>query len=278
MIRKKNSGKSLTAWIAVALLLLPATPLSAQEGARAQPFAPGEILTYRAVSGRFGTLGVGTMKVEGPVDVRGERVLQLSFDFRGRVGIFGLQDRTRSWITLDDHSSLRYQKSERSPLGTRSEEVEIYPAEGRWQDAQGQTGETACQHPLDELSFLYFLRSLPLESNDEYTLTHHFDPGRNPVSVKVLRRETTEVPAGRFATVVVEMRVRDERVSAMRLFLTDDEMRVPVQIESSAPWVGSTRLVLEQMDTGQANPLQRVSSRPAQPVRVNPDRPAEAAR
>lgn len=234
--------------VALALVLLgSAAPATGQAAGDTRPFAPGEVLTYRAVSGRFGSFGTGTMTVSGPVDVRGEPALELSFEFRGRVGIFGVQDRTRSWVSADDFSSLRYVKSERTPLGSRSEEVEIYPDEGRWEDRQGRVGETECGHPLDELSFLYFLRSLPLPDGAEYTLVHHFDAGRNPVSLKVLRREQTEVPAGLFETVVVEMRVRDERVSAMRLFLTDDEARIPVRIESSAPWVGSTRLLLESV-------------------------------
>jgi hypothetical protein len=219
----------------------------AQAGVVPAPFAPGEVLTYRAVSGRFGSFGTGTMRVEGPVDIRGQSALQLSFDFRGRVGVFRVQDRTRSWISVGDLSSLRYEKKESSPIGSHTEEVEIFPEEGRWEAANGTSGETECMHPLDELSFLYHVRSLPLVDGAEFTLTHHFDPSRNPVALKVLRRETVDVPAGVFATVVVEMRVRDERVSAMTLYLTDDEARIPVRIESSAKWVGSTRLLLESV-------------------------------
>jgi hypothetical protein len=68
------------------------------------------------------------------------------------------------------------------------------------------------------------------------------------VVVKVLRRERTTVPAGQFATVVVEMRVKDSRFGGdgtLVLYLTDDAAHVPVRIESSAPWVGSTRMLLE---------------------------------
>ena len=235
-----------------ALLLSAAIALSAQEPAAGAPFAPGEVLTYRAVSGRFGPFGTGAMRVMGPVDIRGEPALELAFDFRGRLGVFHVEDRTRSWIGVDHLRSLRYAKAERSPLGSHREEVEIYPDEGRWIDAAGRSGETECEHPLDELSFLYYIRSLPLPDGAEYTLVHHFDPGRNPVSLKVLGRERTRVPAGEFETVVVEMRVRDERVSAVRLFLTDDPSRIPVRIESSAPWIGSTRLLLIGVDG--ANP------------------------
>lgn len=246
-IRKVRSAGVVRAGVA-ALLLVLTTPVAAQELASPELLQPGEVLTYRAVSGRFGTFGRGTMRVDGPVDLRGVEALELAFDFRGRVGIFRIEDRTRSWIDGNTFATLRYHRTERSPLGSRREEVEVFPEEGRWTGSDGSAGETVCGHPLDELSFLYFIRTLPLTDGAEYTLAHHFDPGRNPVTLKVLRREITKVPAGSFPTVVVEMRVRDERVGAMRLFLTDDEARIPVRIESAAPWVGSTRLLLEHRE------------------------------
>lgn len=220
----------------------------AQQQDEIRAFAPGEVLWYRAVSGRIGQFGSGVMRVAGPVEVRGRRALELSFDFQGRVGVFRVEDRSRSWVLAEGLSSLRYTRSESSPLGSRSEEVEIFPEEGRWENGDGASRETDCPHPLDELSFLYYLRSLPLADGAEYSLTHHFDPRRNPVTLRVLRRERTTVPAGEFATVVVEMHVRDDHVAAMCLYLTDDSFRIPVRIESSAPLVGSTRLLLERVD------------------------------
>ena len=234
---------------ALVLLLLggSAGPALAQDGGPAAPFAAGEVLTYRGVSGRFGRFGRAIMRVDGPMDVRGVQALQLSFDFKGRVGIFKVEQRGRSWITQSDMASLRYEQRERSPLGSKNEEVDIFPDTGRWVGSDGKTGETVCEHPLDELSFIYYIRSLPLKDGEEYFLVHHFDAQRNPVTLRAIRREITTVPAGEFATVVVEMYVRDERVSSMRFFLTDDEARIPVRIESSAPWVGSTRLLLESV-------------------------------
>lgn len=248
------------------LLPLPRVPrlalslalcLGAGASAAAQaelPFGAGEVLTYRAVSGRFGTIGTGTLRVDGPDEVRGAAAYRLSFDFRGRVGPFRVDARTRSWVDPHGMASLRYQKRERSPLGSREEEVEIFPDERRWSSADGSAGETPTPEPLDELSFLFFLRSLPLRDGEEHTLGVHYDLARNPVLVRVLRRERTRVPAGEFATVVVEMRVRDERLSAkdgaMRIHLTDDAARIPVRLESSAPWVGPTYLLLESVRAG----------------------------
>jgi hypothetical protein len=231
------------------VLLAAAARVEAQSESAVTPFAPGEVLTYRAISGRFGSFGSGTLRVDGPELVRGVAVSRLSFDFRGRIALMRIEDHTTSWVSTAGMHSLRYHKSERSPLGSRSEEIEIFPEEGRWQGLAGGSGTTTNGAPLDELSFLYYIRSLPLRDGDTYTLARHFDSVREPVLVAVLRREQTVVPAGEFSTVVVEMRVTDARVfggsGVMRLYITDDATRIPVKIESSMPWVGSTRLVLE---------------------------------
>jgi hypothetical protein len=243
--------RTLRTAFVLGLLGISSSRPQAQQPDVAEPFAPGEVLSYKAVSGRFGAFGNAVMRVDGPVEMRGQSALQLSFDFRGRVGIFKVEDRSRSWITSDAFTSLRYERHEKSPLGNRSEQVEIFPAELRWEGTNGKSGDTPCEHPLDELSFIYFLRTLPLVDGEEYSLTHHFDPGRNPVRLKVLGRERIKVPAGEFETVVVEMRVSDERITAMRLYFSDDAARLPVRIESSAPWVGTTRLLLQSVSQGE---------------------------
>src|SRR5437773_2143430 len=57
--------------------------------------------------------------------------------------------------------------------------------------------------PLDDGSFLYFLRTIPLEVGKEYSFDRYFRPDRNPVRIQVLRRERVSVPAGQFDAVVV---------------------------------------------------------------------------
>lgn len=212
------------------------------------PFAPGEELSYRAISSRFGAFGTGTMSILGEETIRGMSTYRLRFDFEGRVGPFRVSDQTRSWLVANRMLSVRYQKRERSPLGSRSEQVEIYPDEREWRAPGGLGGETPTSAPLDELSFLYFIRTLPLRNGESHAVHRHFDAARNPVHIRVLRREVTRVPAGEFRTVVVEMRVKDTKVfggdGTLRLYLTDDDRRIPVLIESSAPWVGGTRLEL----------------------------------
>ena len=209
--------------------------------------ALGEELTYETRSARFGHVGQGTMRVGGPEIVRGRETYVLHFDFRSKITIFTVEDRTRSWIDPLRMASLRYHKHERQPLSSTDIEVEIHPEESRWVDDRGRVGRSPSREPLDELSFLYFLRTLPLRDGESWVLDRHYDPARNPVVVRVLGRQLLRAPAGDFATVLVEMRVRDadrfRGEGVLRLHLTDDERRLPVRIETSVPIGGA--LVLD---------------------------------
>lgn len=174
----------------------------------------------------------------------GRRALLLSFDFRGRVGPAVVENHTRSWVDPDSLASLRFTKRERSPITSRNDDVRMDPARGRWEGADGTGGALPADRPLDELSFIFFIRTLPLAEGAVYSLNRHFEPGRNPVVVRVVRRGRTTVPAGEFATVEVEMRVKDSAryrggEGVVRLSLTDDDRHLPVRIESQMRWWGA---------------------------------------
>ena len=229
---------------------------AAEAGAQLRPdlpFGEGEELVYRA-STVLGSVGRGSMRVAGPDEVRGHATLLLSFDFSGRMGPLRAESRARSWLCPDALASLRYQRTERSPLFSGSEAVEIYPEERRWRSAAGETGAIPAGAPLDELSFIYFIRTLPLADSAVYTLARHFAAERNPVSVRVVRRMRLRVPAGEFQAVEVEMSVKDRRSyggrGSIRLFFTDDARRLPLRIVSSVPVVGSVTLSLESFTPG----------------------------
>ena len=231
-----------------AILPLVLSLAAAEAAAQELPFAPGESCTYRG-SNRLGRIGTGTMAVEAGGTMQGRSTYLLRFDFAGRVGVFGIHDRSRSWFDPRGLRAYRYTKHERSPVTSRDEDVTMRPATRRWEDAGGEGGAMTTDQPLDELSFIYFIRTLPLEDGDSYSLARHFDTSRNPVRVRVVGRSTMTVPAGSFRTVQVEMRVRDPHryrgEGVIQFHLTDDDRRIPVRIESSIPQAGRMVLSLE---------------------------------
>lgn len=252
-------GLALAALPALGLVaLIDSTPLASQHlsagsmaaaTTRPLPFVPGEELLYRVRSARFGDVGTGIMRVDGAEELRGRSVYRLHFGVRAKIALAGVTDSTCSWLDPVSMTSLRYHKDKRALLGSQYESVDLFGAERRWESRDGdEAGPMPTSAPLDELSFLYFIRTLPLEDGDSYVIERHFDVDRNPVRVQVLSRERVTVPAGEYDAIVLEMRVRDlgnfGGDGLLRLHLTDDDRRMPVRIESSMPLVGTVALEL----------------------------------
>jgi len=229
----------------VAFLIAFGTRLPAQ-GTPALPFAVGERLVY---DGRVrGIGGRGTMWIQGPVDVRGVSTFELHFDFSARVGPFTVSQKSTSWLDPEHMATMRFEKRERHLLVRRDESVEMFPEERRWRARDGETGASPTSAPLDELSFIYFVRTLPFTSDSTLRFTRHFDQNRSPTLIRVLGREQVSTPAGSFGTVVVEMRVRDPEhykgEGTIRFSISDDRCRLPVRIESNIPDAGNVVLTL----------------------------------
>jgi len=227
------------------------------------PFDVGERLRYRVSLGRFGSVGEGEMSVAGPEEVRGTETLVLRSQVSARVGFVKTTERAQSWIDPIRMTALRYQKRTHGAL-TRDDEqqVELFPELRRWEDRRGRHGESPTSTPLDELSFIYYLRTLPLDAAAVDSVVRHYDAARNPITVRVVGRDTVRTSAGTFPAVIVEMRVKDARryggEGLIRLHLSDDAFRYPVRIESSVPLLGTTVLTLESV----TRPPRRLARQP----------------
>jgi hypothetical protein len=211
---------------------------------RAQLVRPGEELTYAVQSARLGRMGKAVMKAEGPDTVAGVMTYQLSFDFSARVALFKISDRTRSWVTVDSLATVRYTKRERSPISKRDEDVRIDAAAREWSDGK-TTSPLASGQPLDELSFIYLVRSLNLAIGQVVQVSRHFDERRNPVRIQAIRRDTV----GLVRVVVYEMQVPDARQKSghttLRFYISDDHSHLPMRIETSMPVAGAITMTLE---------------------------------
>lgn len=245
------------ALVAALSLVLGAGTVQAQIQAQAQrdtlPFTVGERLTYTVRVERTGSSGKAVMAVSGPVDVRGVGTELLSFDVAARLGFVRVTARSKSWLDPRRMSALRFWKHESRPLAHSDQSVDIDGANRSWTKSDGTAGTTLSDVPLDELSFIYFLRTLRLAPGETMQLNRHFDQARNPTDIRVLGVDTVAVGGTRIPGTVVEMRVRDaERFGgsgAIRLTLTDDQCRVPLRMESSMPVVGKVVLTLTLYDS-----------------------------
>jgi len=220
------------------------------------PFGSGERLDYQVTLANGNRVGTATMWVEGPVDVRSSRALLFRFDSRIRYMLVPGRSISSSWFDPVRRASLRFMKHERNPLSRHDESFELYPDEKRWKSAAGDSGGSPTAEPLDELSFMYFIRTLALTPGAVYSFDRHFDVARNPIRVTVVRREVIPTPLGELHVVRVEMRVRDpqhyEGEGIIRIHLSDDACKLPVRIESTMPVIGTAVLTI----TGVQSPCQ----------------------
>jgi hypothetical protein len=198
------------------------------------PFATGERAEYSVKYGPF-SVGAGVMEVMGVDTVRGNETWHTVFRIRGGVPGFRVDDRMESWIDTHTLSSLRHRQELSEGSRERERQFEIFPDRGIYTEDGGDPKPTVL-FPLDDGSFLYFLRTIPLEVGKEYSFDRYFRPDRNPVRIKVVRRDTIRVPAGTFAAVVVQPMINARGVFSengrAEVWLTDDDRRLMIQMKS----------------------------------------------
>jgi hypothetical protein len=242
-----GEGYRLAITLALTALLLLANTAWGQATGDPLPFAIGEHLVYDAHAGP-GLNGKADMWIEGPVDMRGTPTMKLRFTFAARVGFLRVEDNTTSWLDPVRMATLRFVKEEHHLLARHSEDVVVEPFAKRWTSADGRSGSSPSSSPLDELSFIYAVRTFSLADGATIVLDRHFDPDRSPTTLRSLGAGSVTTKAGVFATREVEMRVRDARnykgEGVIRFSLSDDACRRPVRIESNIPGAGSVVLTL----------------------------------
>lgn len=232
-------------------LAAPVRPVFGAAVVATRPFYVGERLEYAVRLSGVGLKGNGAMWTDGPETVRGTETYVLHFGFKARLGPVKVSDMTTSWLDPRRMASLRFVKRERHPFSSHDEDVALFPEQKRWSAADGAAGTALTDAPLDELSFIYFLRTIPLAADSVYRFDRHFDAQRNPTTVRVVRRESLTVGAGTFAAVLVEMRVRDparyQGEGIIKIHFSDDARRLPLRIESTLPVAGTALLTLKRL-------------------------------
>ena len=232
----------------VALTLAVGMPARAQMADTAL-FSCGELLTFDIRTDKFGRVGNAVMSLTGPFEVRGVETVMASLTASAGIMFLKGHDATRSWFDPVRMTSLRYQKIEKRPFASYVDSVEIYPGLRHWDNIQGDSGSTASDRPLDELSFLYFLRTLTLAPDSTYSFDRHYDRRRDPTTVRVITHETLTTPAGVFNTVEYEMKVINARdyksLSVLYIWISEDRCRFPVRIESVMPLLGNGIMTLQ---------------------------------
>ena len=224
-------------------------PASSAQRAMRVPFGAGERLNFDV---RLGTLKVGSsaMEVRGVESVRGRDTWHTVFWVKGGTFFYRVNDIYESWIDTENFYSLRFFKMLEEGTSDREQKYEIYPDRGHYvNERNGKPTRTlpTVKQPLDEGSFLYFVRTIPLTVGQTYDFSRYFIPDRNPVTIRVLRRERVTVPAGTFNAIVVQPVIKTKGIFSKdghaEVWISDDSARMVVQIKSKLAF-GSLNLFL----------------------------------
>jgi hypothetical protein len=237
------------------------TRFVAESPRKAVPFGSGEKLTFDV---KFGPIKVGTgrMEVIGTEVVRGQEAWRTRFTVNGSALGYKVRDRLESWFDTRTLNSLRFIQDLNEGGKDRERAYEIFPESDTFIDTKDGSLQQSVADPIDDAAFLYFVRTLPLEVGDTYELNRYFRPDRNPVRIKVLRKETVEVPAGKFQTVVVQPIIKSKGIFSEKghaeIWLTDDPRRLMVQMKTRLSF-GTLNLYLRSLERG-AGPDARASA------------------
>lgn len=232
------------------LLLAAQSAAAPPSGDLTYPFRVGEHFEFSAKLGML-KLGEASMRVVGIDTVRGEPAFQFRFHLAGGNFLFRIDNVLESWTTVSGFRSLRFRNDNTENNRTRLREYEIFPDSGFYRQKGQPDPRPTPEQPLDDASLLYYVRSTPLEVGQTYRFHKYFRQEKNPLIVRVLKREEMELPDGSRVQCLVLNPVIDDRGmfadrADARLWITDDARRIPVQIRSRYPF-GTVTLRLEKM-------------------------------
>ena len=229
-------SSALAALVLVAGVLVTPRNVAAQSDTltHSKSLIVGERLEYEV---KFGPIKVGraSMEVLDIENVRGRPAWHTRFQVTGGTVFFRVNDVLESWIDVETFSSLRFRQQLSEGSRDRLYEYEIYPERAVF--VQKDKGERpSVSHPLDDGSFLYFIRTVPIELGATYEFQRYFLPDRNPVRLEVLGRDTVDVLAGRFDALVIRPVIKAKGIFSengrAQIWISNDSDHLLLQMTS----------------------------------------------
>ncbi|MCG6910174.1 MAG: DUF3108 domain-containing protein [Deltaproteobacteria bacterium] len=218
-------------------------PCVATDGATPRAFVPGETLTFDL---RWGYVGAGTAVLSVLPMARLNGSDAYHFELTARTNetidrIFKIRDRLESYADADMAHSLLFKQEIREGEYRNDRVITFDWKKGRLKcvsDENTPRYRPVMPGTFDLLAAFFYLRLQPVmpSSQLECPIT---DGKRNVIGkVNILRREKIEVQNKVYDTYVLEPLMDEVEVfnsneeSAIRLWVTADERRLPVRVES----------------------------------------------
>ncbi len=224
----------------------------------AVPFPVGERLTFGAKYGIF-SVGSATMEVMGIDTVHNMETMHLRFTISGGALWYHLDQTIESWVGRYDFRSRRFSSVQDERGKHREHRYEIFPDSGFYREEGRDTTFATVLEPLDDASFLYWIRTVPLEVGKRYEYARYFRPDRNPVILEVVKRERVSVAGKKWRAIVVSPKIPQGRgifaeKSETHIWLSDDPQRLVLAIQSNFSFGQVTLKLKEYVVPGVSQP------------------------
>jgi hypothetical protein len=226
------------------LLLAPGIAMSKDLG-----FGPGEKLTFK-VRWSFVTAAKVTLEILPCEYINGEPALHFLYTAKTSKFVdafYKVRDRIESYTNLDMTRSLLYKKRHE---GKSTKDIEVVfdwdKKEARYIDKGSVTDSVQiCENTFDPLSVFYAFRIGQPNSNNEIIVDVADGKRLIKGTGKIIKKQKIRVSGKSYNTLLVEPELegvggvfKKAKDSKLKIWVTDDEKRIPVRIKSKVT-VGS---------------------------------------
>jgi hypothetical protein len=199
------------------------------------------------------------MEVMGIDTVHNVETVHIRFRISGGALWYHLDQTIESWVGRYDFRSRRFSSVQDERDTHREHRYEIFPDSGFYREEGRDTTFATVLEPLDDASFLYWIRTVPLEVGKKYEYARYFRPDRNPVIVEVLGRERVSVAGKKWQALVVRPKIPQGRgifaeKSETHIWLSDDPQRIVLAIQSNFSFGQVTLKLKEYVVPGVTQP------------------------
>lgn len=204
----------------------------------AAPFKTGENLEFSISWNELVKAGTASLKVQGVKMFNGHKVYHVvSTAQSGEYldSFFYVRDRVECYVDTETYATWKAEKHLVEGDYRRDEVIYFDPEERI--SVRGTNTLRALPNAMDALTGFYYVRTLDLNVGENLTVNFCDGKINKELTVKVLKKETVEVPAGTFDTIKIEP-IMDETEGIFKaegriwIWVTDDAKKMPVMLKS----------------------------------------------
>lgn len=232
----------------IVLLILTITSFSS---ARAQEYRDlpneawgfGERLSFELSYG-FITAAESFLSISpSPVPMNGRDTYEINFEVNSRPSfdvVYKVRDNYKSYVDTRGLFPWKFEQHIREPNFKKDFEAYFMPDSQKVKTKTNGTENREFQAPAyvqDIFSAFYYVRTLNLsgyKDGDVINVPTFNDDKHFTLAVKIVGRETTEVAAGEFKTVIVQPMLTEgftNKTSDIFVYLSDDARKIPVKVK-----------------------------------------------